>query len=138
MTDAASGGSRLQHWFDVQRLRPAAPTRAWYGALAFGIAALLFGIRLAATFPSTGAGFADGYGTPVIPFEFARGQADLLAIFGPESDPMQVSRLAAMRGGNEGEYPFMLLSAAFVCCGMFAPWRELRSRALFAAIALPL
>src|SRR3546814_18720348 len=97
MTDAASGGSRLQHWVDVQRLRPAAPTRAWYGALAFGIAALLFGIRLAATFPATGAGFADGYGTPVIAFEFARGQAESLALFGPESDPLQVSRLAPMR-----------------------------------------
>src|SRR3546814_14642221 len=128
MTDAASGGSRLQHWFDVQRLRPAAPTRAWYGALAFGIAALLFGIRLAATFPATGAGFADGYGTPVIAFAFARGQADLLAIFGPASDPLQVSRPAAMRAGNEGDYLLLLLYAAFVGGGLFALWRSVGLR----------
>src|SRR3546814_17684192 len=101
MTSAASGGSRLRHWFDAQRTRRAAPTRAWYGALAFGIATLLFGIKLAAAFPATGAGFADGYGSPVIAFEFVRGQAALLAVFGPESDPMQVARLAAMRAGNE-------------------------------------
>src|SRR3546814_20651778 len=82
MTSAASGGSRLRHWFDAQRTRRAAPTRAWYGALAFGIATLLFGIKLAAAFPATGAGFADGYGLPVIAFEFVRGQADLLAVFG--------------------------------------------------------
>lgn len=137
MTNAASGGSRLQHWFDAQRRRPAAPTRAWYGALAFGIATLLCGARLASVFPATGAGFADGYGTPVIAFEFARGQADLLAIFGPESDPMQVPRLAAMRAGNEGDYLFLLFYAGFVGCGLFALWRELRSRVLFAAVALP-
>src|SRR3546814_19151593 len=48
-----------------------------------------------------------------------------------------VSRLAAMRAGNEGDYLFMLLYAGFVGCGLFALWRELRSRVLFAAIALP-
>src|SRR3546814_19889911 len=31
----------------------------------------------------------------------------------------------------------MLLYAGFVGCGLFALWRELRSRVLFAAIALP-
>lgn len=135
---AASDGTRLQQWFEAQRLRAPAPARAWYAALAFGIAVLLFGIKLAQTFPATGAGFADGYGSPVLAFEFARGQADLLAVFGPESDPLQVARLAAMRAGNEGDCLFLLFYAGFLACGIYALWRELRSRVLFAAIALPL
>src|SRR3546814_11670039 len=42
-----------------------------------------------------------------------------------------------MRAGNEGDYLYMLFYAAFLGCGLFALWRELRRRALFAAIALP-
>src|SRR3546814_160046 len=44
---------------------------------------------------------------------------------------------SVLRAGNEGDYLFMLLYAGFVGCGLFALWRELRSRVLFAAIALP-
>src|SRR3546814_16245375 len=50
---------------------------------------------------------------------------------------MQVARRAAMRAGNEGDYLYMLFYAAFLGCGLFVLWRELRRRALFAAIALP-
>jgi len=135
---AASDGTRLQLWFEAQRLRAPAPTRAWYAALAFGIAELFFGIQLAQTFPATGAGFADGYGSPAVAFAFARGQADLLAVFGPESDPLQVARLAAMRAAIEGDCLFTLFYAGFLACGIYALWRELRSRLLFAAVALPI
>ena len=134
---AASDGTRLQQWFERQRLRPAAPTRAWHATLALAIGVLLFGIKLMETFPATGAGFADGYGAPVLAFEFVRGQADLLAVFGPEGDPLQVPRLAAMRAGNEGGYLFMLLYAAFLGSGLYALWRETRLRTIFAATVLP-
>ncbi len=138
MTGGALPGTRLHHWFDAQRMRPPAPTRWWYAALILGIAVLLLGQSLTQIFPQDGNGFAPGYGAPVIAFEFARSQADLLAIFGPESDPLQVSRLAMMRTGNERDYPFMLLYAGFLASGLIALWRELRLRPLLAAAMLPI
>ena len=119
-------------------MRAPAPTRWWLATLGFGIAAMLVSLSLIQLFPQTGNGFATGYGSPVVAFEFARGQADLLAIFGPDRDPMQVARLAAMRTGNERDYLFMLLYAAFLASGLIAFWRELRLRALLAAATLPL
>jgi len=127
----------LQHWIEAQRTRPPAPTRAWYWTLAFGIATLLFGLYLGQLFPQTGHDIAPGYGAPVLAFEFAGGQADLEAIFGFYTDPEQVTRLAAMRTGNERDYLYMLLYAGFLTSGCFALWRELRLRALLAAAVLP-
>ena len=128
---------RLQRWIEAERARPPAPTRAWYWTLTLGIAVLLFGASLTQIFPQDGAGIAAGYGAPVLAFEFAGGQGDLEAIFGVESDPQQVARLAEMRTGNERDYLYMLLYAGFLGCGCFALWRELRFRALLAATSLP-
>lgn len=128
----------LQHWIEAQRTRPAAPTRAWVWTLAFGIATLLFGLYLGQVFPQTGHDIAPGYGAPVLAFEFAGGQADLEAIFGFYTDPEQVTRLAAMRAGNERDYLYMLLYAGFLASGCVALWHELRLRALLAAAVLPI
>lgn len=128
----------LQRWIEEQRTRPAAPTRAWYWTLAFGIATLLFGLYLGQVFPQAGHDIAPGYGAPVLAFEFAGGQADLEAIFGFYTDPEQVTRLAAMRTGNERDYLYMLLYAGFLASGCVALWHELRLRALLAAAVLPI
>lgn len=127
----------LQHWIEIQRARPAAATRAWAWTLAFGLATLLFGFHLGQLFPQAGHDIAPGYGAPVLAFEFAGGQDDLIAVFGPESDPQQVARLAAMRTGNERDYLYILLYAGFLTSGCVALWRELRLRPLLAATALP-
>jgi hypothetical protein len=127
----------FQHWIETQRSRPSAPTRAWVWALAFGIATLLFGVYLGQVFPQTGHDIAPGYGAPVLAFEFAGSQADLEAIFGFYTDPQQVTRLAAMRTGNERDYLYMLLYAGFLASGCIALWHELRLRALLVAAALP-
>lgn len=127
----------LQHWIEAQHTRPPAPSRAWVWTLAFGIATLLFGLYLTQVFPQTGHDIAPGYGAPVLAFEFAGSQADLEAIFGFFTDPQQVTRLAAMRAGNESDYLYMLLYAGFLVSGCIALWRELRHRALLAAAVLP-
>ncbi|BBB11058.1 hypothetical protein [Sphingopyxis sp. FD7] len=128
----------LQQRIEAERARPPAPTRAWYWTLGFGMVVLAFGAWLTQIFPQTGHDIAPGYGAPVLAFEFAGGQADLEAIFGVESDPQQVARLAAMRTGNERDYLYMLLYAGFLGGGCIALWRELRLRALLAATLLPL
>lgn len=127
----------LHRWFDAQRMRDPAPTRWWALTALLGVATTIFGLSLTQAFPQSGPAIAAGYGSPVIAFEFARSQADLLGIFGPVSDPLQVSRLAAMRSGNEQDYVYMLLYAGFLASGCIALWRELRSRHLLAAAALP-
>ncbi|PKP86965.1 MAG: hypothetical protein CVT78_07355 [Alphaproteobacteria bacterium HGW-Alphaproteobacteria-17] len=127
----------LQQWIEAQRERPPAPTRLWFWTLGFGVAALLFGAYLTQVFPQSGHDIAPGYGPPVLAFEFAGGQADLEAIFGFFTDPQQVTRLAAMRAGNEQDYIYMLLYAGFLASGCLALWRELRLRPLLAAAALP-
>lgn len=137
MSGGALNETRLSRWFDAQRMRDPAPTRWWALTALLGVAATVFGLSLTQVFPQSGPAIAAGYGSPVIAFEFARSQADLLAIFGPDSDPLQVSRLAAMRSGNEQDYLYMLLYAGFLASGCVALWRELRSRHLLAAAALP-
>lgn len=127
----------LQQWIETQRTRPSEPTRAWIWTLAFGIATLLFGLYLGQVFPQTGHDIAPGYGAPVLAFEFAGGQADLEAIFGFYTDPEQVTRLAAMRTGNERDHLYMLLYAGFLASGCIALWHELRRRTLLAAAGLP-
>ena len=128
----------LQHWIEAQRTRPSAPTRAWGWTLAFGIATLLYGLYLTQVFPQTGHDIAPGYGAPVLAFEFAGSQADLEAIFGFYTDPQQVTRLAAMRTGNERDYLYMLLYGGFLVSGCIALWRDLRLRPLLAASLLPI
>jgi hypothetical protein len=128
----------LQHWIEAQRTRPPTPSRAWVWTLALGIATLLFGLYLRQVFPQSGHDIAPGYGAPVLAFEFAGSQSDLEAIFGFYTDPEQVTRLAAMRTGNERDYLYMLLYAGFLTSGCIALWRDLRHRAFLAAAALPI
>lgn len=112
--------------------------RWWVATLLFGLGVLIFGAMLGGTFPPSSYAAEPGYGAPVLAFEFARSQADLLAIFGPDSDPMQVARLAAMRTGNEQDYVYMLLYAGFLTSGLMAFWRELGVPLLRAAAGLPI
>ena len=111
--------------------------RWWRAALFLGFGVILVGLWLGQIFPQDSFAAEPGYGAPVLAFEFAGGQADLIAIFGPDSDPLQVSRLAAMRTGNERDYLYMLLYAGFLGCGLTALARETGLRTILFAAALP-
>lgn len=128
----------LDHWIEGQRARPPAPTRWWMATFLLGLATLAFSLILNDKFPPSGAAIAPGYGAPVIAFEFARNQGDLLAIFGSVDDPLQLARLRAMRAGNEQDYGFMLLYVGFLASGCMALWRDVRTRIALAALALPI
>lgn len=128
----------LHDWIEVQRIRPPAPTPWWYATFVFGLFVTLFSLHLGQVFPADAAATHPGYGAPVLAFEFARNEADLIAVFGAEGDPLQVARLAAMRAGNEQDYIFMLLYGLFLASGCYALWRELRLRWLLVAVALPI
>ncbi|WP_374526281.1 hypothetical protein [Sphingopyxis sp.] len=112
--------------------------RWWHAALLIGFGAILVGLWLGQTLPQDSFAAEPGYGAPVFAFEFAGGQDDLIAVFGPDSDPRQVGRLAAMRTGNERDYLYILLYAGFLGCGLVALGRETGLRPVLAAAALPL
>lgn len=112
--------------------------RWWLAALFLGFGTITVGLWLSQTFPQDSFAAEPGYGAPVLAFEFAGGQDDLLAIFGPDSDPRQVGRLAAMRTGNERDYLYMLLYAGFLASGLIALGRETQLRIVAVAAALPI
>lgn len=111
--------------------------RWWHAALLVGFGAILVGLWLGQSFPQQSFAADPGYGAPVLALEFAGGQDDLIAVFGPDHDPRQIERLAAMRTGNERDYLFMLFYAAFLACGLTALGRETGRRAIGFAAALP-
>lgn len=111
--------------------------RWWHAALLLGFGAILVGLWLGQTFPQDSFAAEPGYGAPVLAFEFAGGQDDLIAVFGPDSDPGQVTRLAMMRTGNERDYLYMLLYAGFLGCGLIALARETGQKLIAFAAALP-
>jgi hypothetical protein len=111
--------------------------RWWHMTLLFGIGTLLLGLLLGQSFPQNSFAASPGYGAPVLAFEFAGGQDDLIAIFGPDSDPRQIGRLAAMRTGNERDYLYMLLYAGFLGCGLVALGHETGLKAVSFTAALP-
>lgn len=111
--------------------------RWWHAALLIGFGAILVGLWLGQTFPQDSFAAGPGYGAPVLAFEFAGGQDDLIAVFGPDSDPRQIARLAMMRTGNERDYLYMLLYAGFLGCGLIALARETGLKMISFAAALP-
>lgn len=128
---------RIANWVDGQRRRDPGPTLWWLACLGFGIGTLLISLSLQSAFPASGAAIAPGYGAPVMAFEFARDQNDLIAIFGTADDPAQADRLAAMQSGNEQDYLFMLFYALFLASGCWALWRELRRPILLLGVVMP-
>jgi hypothetical protein len=128
---------RLRGWIDAQQLRAAAPNLWWLATLIAGLATLAYALVLQGVFPASGAAMAPGYGTPVIAFEFATNAADLTAIFGTPDDPQRAARLAAMQAGNEQDFLFMLLYAAFLASGCWALWREVRRPVVLLGVVMP-
>lgn len=112
------------------------PTRWWIAATVFGLLTAVFSAILLGVFPDTTAASSPGYGGPVMAFEMARTQADLEAVFGVESDPMQIARLVAMRSGNEQDFVFMLLYAAFLGSAAMAFRHEVPRRIMIIPVAL--
>lgn len=128
---------RIRNWVDAQQLRPALPSPWWIAVLALGVASIGYALLLQKIFPASGAAIPPGYGSPVLAFEFARTQADLVAIFGEVGDPERAARLMAMQAGNEQDLLFMPLYAAFLASGCWALWREVRRPVLILGVIMP-
>ncbi len=129
--------TRLDRWVAGQLARPQAAEPLWVLAALLGLATLGLSLHLTSVFPSSAHAMPSGFGAPVLGFEFARTVADLTAIFGPEGDPLRDVRLAAMQAGNERDYLFMLVYAAFLALGCWCLWRTLRRPLLLLGVVMP-
>ncbi len=128
---------RVGRWVEAEQARPPAPVAAWAGVFALGLATLLMAAHLATVFPASGYAVPPGFGAPVLAFEFARDMRDLAAIFGPEGDPLRDVRLAMMQSGNELDYLFLLIYAAFLSLGCWCLWRETRRPLVLLGAVMP-
>lgn len=86
----------------------------WRLCVAAGLAVIVIGLITMAQFPTDGAGYDPGLGSPIYAFEMARSPADLIAVFGTIDDPARAERIAAMDAGNLWDYPFMLAYGLFI------------------------
>ena len=89
------------------------------GLLTAALAGLIFPY-----FPENGYAISAGYGGAVYAFEMARVPADLIAVFGPKTDPEHAARIAAMDKGNLWDYAFMPAYALFMTTFLWAAYQE--------------
>lgn len=85
----------------------------WTGCAAAGVATLIMVILIMPYFPTEAAADVSGYGSPVIAFEFARTPADLIAVFGADTDVNRADRIAMMDQGNRWDFLFMTVYSLF-------------------------
>ncbi|MGJ8558923.1 MAG: hypothetical protein ACSHX3_01670 [Litorimonas sp.] len=87
--------------------------RFWIGCAAAGLMTLIIVLIIMPYFPTDAAADVSGYGSPVIAFEFARTPADLVAVFGEETDAARAGRMAMMDQGNRWDFLFMTIYTLF-------------------------
>lgn len=108
-------------------------SRAWIscfltGLLVLGLTGYIFPI-----FPQEMA-VPQGIETPVYAFEFARNQADLIAIFGAIDDPLRADRIESMDEGNRVDLIYMAIYSMFICLFFYAAHLKYK-RAIWLAFA---
>jgi len=89
---------------------------AWLFCFVLGLVLIIFSVIIFPLFPQEMAE-PIGLESPVIAFEFARTQADLIAVFGPLDDPLRAERIQAMDQGNQLDMAYMAVYTAFI--GLF-------------------
>lgn len=108
----------------------------WTATLVAGLATTLVAAGIMSLFPTSSAGDTSGYGSPVIAFEFARTPVDLLAVFGPESDPQRAERILSMDLGNRWDYLFLVTYGAFMALFCWSAFKDTRRSAWLIPAAL--
>lgn len=98
-------------------------TNWWAACLVLGIGVIMISQWLGTMFPTEGAGYAVGYGVPVIAFEMARSVADLQAVFGQVGDEARAARISGMDLGNRWDFLFMGVYGLFITTFFLAAHR---------------
>ncbi len=109
----------------------------WTACMLAGLSVLVLTGIIFPMFPQEMA-IPNGIDSPVIAFEFARTQADLIAVFGEMDDPLRLERILAMDQGNRMDFAYMAAYSAFNALFFLNAYRKNGRRIwlLFAAIGL--
>jgi len=112
--------------------------KLWVLVTCLGLLSTILAAVIFPLFPDGGHAISDGYGGTVYAFEMARTSADLTAVFGPETDLLRASRIAAMNKGNLWDYAFMPAYAGFMGTFLWGAYRETDQKAwlIFGIIGL--
>lgn len=112
--------------------------KTWLAVFALGLGIIALAGPVLGAFPETAHASVPGYGAPVYAFEMARTPADLIAVFGPEEDPLRAERIAQMDRGNLWDFPFMATYSLFMAVFFFAVWQASNKRIwlVFAGVGL--
>jgi len=94
-----------------------------------GLLTLVTALWLGSQFPQDFAEPSADYRDPIMAFEFAESPADLMAIFGPATDPARASRQDAMDRGHDGDWAFLIIYSLFIAA-FFAAYRRETSQKL--------
>lgn len=111
--------------------------RIWQRCFWAGVATLILGAVVISLFPSKGGNYPEGYGTPVIAFEFAQTISEVKAAIGFDVAGAQNS-LKAMKTGTYGDFVFIFAFTIFMI-SFFHAAKQQTGLALYkflAAIAL--
>ncbi len=112
--------------------------KVWMAVVVFGFGIIALAGPVLGAFPETTHTPSPGYGAPIYAFEMAKTPADLIAIFGPQDDPLRPERIAQMDRGNLWDFPFMATYSLFMALFFFALWKGSSKKIwlLFASIGL--
>jgi len=97
--------------------------RLWKRCSIAGCLTLILGAIVIFIFPSEGAAYTPGYGTPVIAFEFATTPAQVKAAIGYGAEGWQ-RRLMAMKTGTYGDFIFIFAFGTFLVSFFHAAYKQ--------------
>lgn len=110
----------------------------WIVVVVLGLGIIALAGPVLGAFPETAHTPTPGYGAPIYAFEMAKTPADLIAVFGPEDDPLRPERIAQMDRGNLWDFPFMATYSLFMALFFYAAWKGSNQKMwlVFAGIGL--
>lgn len=96
----------------------------WLAVFVLGLGIIALANPVLGAFPETVHTPTPGYGAPIYAFEMAKTPADLIAVFGPEGDPLRPERIAQMDRGNLWDFLFMATYSLFMSIFFYAIWND--------------
>jgi len=108
----------------------------WTTTIVAGLLTLATALWLSGQFPHDFAEPSADYRDPIMAFEFAETQADLLAIFGSASDPARTVRQAGMDQGHDGDWVFLIVYNIFIAAFFVDCYRESGQKLLFIGVLI--
>jgi len=108
----------------------------WAATLTAGLFTLAAAVWIGGQFPKDFAEPSADYRDPIIAFEFAESPDDLLAIFGPETDPDRAERQNRMDKGHDADRIFLVTYSLFIASFFLAYRHEHGQKLMMLGIIL--